>query len=153
MEFEKTIENLKPATQNEVAVECLEAMLNGEIHFHSGFSKNRDELVRLYECRLKSAKNRNPPVLETEALEIWELAMKGLRSKDSKELMLNSVNTGSKYFVMFWNTSLNTLEGIFWLSSKKTLDELDDYNQYIIDRGLTVGSIKYSKGRKVKEWN
>lgn len=151
MEFKETADNLKLESENSLAQECLNEMLNGKIFFSSGFEQEKKRLTDLYKLRLRNAHQKEDLPKKNDLIS-WEKAIEDLKKSTAENLILNWIRTESKLFLLFWNSKSRKLEGIFYLYQIKSIEEIDKNNTETIKKGFSVISVKYEKGNLIKEW-
>jgi len=151
MKFKETTDSLKLESENNLAQECLNEMLHGKIFISSGFEQEKERLTSLYKLRLSIAEEREGLPKKSDLIS-WEKAISDLTNSTAERLILNLVRTESKLFLLFWNSESKKLEGIFYLNQKKSLEEIEKNNTETIKKGFSVNSIKYEKGKLIKEW-
>lgn len=152
MDFEITIEYLKSYPETPIAVECLNSMLNQEILYNEGIRQEKQKLTSLYSLRLNIAKDLHKNIYKKEELENWENAIKDLKKSNCEKLLLNTIITERKIFFLFWDALSIKLEAIYYLNSKLSILDQELYNDNIVKKGLSVSSVKYKNGHRVKDW-
>ena len=141
MNFKETIQKLSTESDNPLATECMNCMLNDTVFFNARFKQNKEKLISLYAFRLKNAKSESSTWKEGE-LDSWERAVEKLRITNCDELRLSSVTSDYKSYILFWNVETKVLVALFHLPTKYSISQY----QTFVDGSRESSSIRYEKG-------
>ncbi|UII33284.1 hypothetical protein LVD17_05530 [Fulvivirga ulvae] len=120
LDFEEVKRFLDKKIKNNPLVKgCLDTITREEVVFRKGIIKSRIELLSLYDFRLKNAKKYRIDIFLKEELDSWELGLDNLRKSEAEIMLLNSIRTSNRCYLLFWNNDSFELEAIFWLSNKQ----------------------------------
>jgi len=137
-------------SQAKYVSECVFTMENEDCLFHPGAVMPHDHMLRVYKVRLSIAMENglHVPTYISDFKQIIE-NIEGLQSDFIGVLHLSSENFS---FIIFYEPDRQKILGILKPANKGSLAEEEDYNTEIINRGMSSGTEKYSKGKFVRDW-
>ncbi|MDI9863664.1 hypothetical protein QM480_04975 [Flectobacillus sp. DC10W] len=122
MTQEQVLNGLQAEKDNFLAQECVVALQQNPEGFQKGIVQTREFLAGLYATRLRINKSLKRNFFENEEISSWEEAIKQLSASSAEEVLLNSVITEEKAYLMFWDTATNQLITIFYLYRENAQD-------------------------------
>ena len=134
-------------SKNSLAAECLDKIRTEEIHFQPGFINVKAEIESLYELRLKTAEKLNKDKFKAEELDSWNDAIKELKTANFNQLLLSSVTTENKLYMIFVNKDTDVLGTIFFLYQYKSLEDLETYSKGLKESGYSSSTLKFKNGK------
>jgi len=139
--------NILENSKDPLASECLMKIRNETIHFSPGFYKDKNELASLYKLRLYNAQNLNRDKFRQEELASWSIAVNDLYNTDCKNVLLVTVNTEEKFYMIFVNADEETLASMFFLYQKTSLEDLKEYYSTVKEQGYSSSKLIYKQGK------
>ncbi len=152
MEKIEYIIGILDSSKNPIALECLSKIKTEEIHFQPGFIKEKKEMESLYELRLRMAEDLNKGKFQWDELKNWNEAIKELRVMSFNQILLSSITTRDKLYMIFVNVDNKILGAIFYLYQKQSLKDLEKHREETIERGHSSSTLRYIKGKLI-EWD
>lgn len=106
-------------------------------------------IARTYDIRLKLKKSEN---IWKETWDNWEMVVSKLFALEAPDVLVSSVLSKDKLFLVFINIHSEKLVGIIWVPNEASVEEACSYNDKIIGMGLTVSQELYDKMVFQRDW-
>ena len=137
--------------QKRYMAECLDIVINSDCLFHPGNIMPRERISDLYQTRLKIAQSQKE--LTRDYLQDFEQVVLNLTNSSSKDLALSSLYSDQNDYIVFYEPEKKFVLGVLKFNRGNSLQATEEYATSIVEKGLSAGFKKYSKGVYVKSWD
>lgn len=125
-------------------------MRSNDCLFHPGATMPNAHVASLYKLRLENAKENN--MLGQELLEDYESIVSALLNIKSTDLALTILYSEEHLFTVFYEPVSKKILGVLKTKNNLSLKIMEEQQTYTVDKGLSSGFQKYSKGQFIRDW-